>query len=454
MPNTAIETNKSTRVRDFNNALNRGVPTSPIRLMLNALHPAEIAHIIESLTPDKREIIWELVDPEFEGDVLLHVGDEVRASLIKKMETEDIISATEGMDLDDLADFMQDVPSSVYKAIIQSMDDQSRLRLETVMSFPEDTAGGLMNTDTIAIRPDVTLDVVMRYLRRQNEKIPENTDSLIVVDHHNKYLGTLSLADLVSNDPTLRVSEVYKQEPEGIPATMQETQVAHIFTDHDLISAPVVNEQGILLGRITIDDVVDVIRDDAEHSLMSMAGLDEDNDMFAPVISSSMRRAVWLGVNLLTALMASAVIGVFEATLEKVVALAVLMPIVASMGGIAGSQTLTLVIRGLALGQIGFTNAKSLLIKEIAVSLLNGALWSIIVGCISIFWFGDIILGLIIGAAIIINLIIGAVSGIGIPLLLKQLHIDPALAGGVVLTTITDVIGFLAFLGLATIILI
>ncbi|THB73569.1 MAG: magnesium transporter [Gammaproteobacteria bacterium] len=454
MPNTAIETNKSTRVRDFNNALNRGVPTSPIRLMLNALHPAEIAHIIESLTPDKREIIWELVDPEFEGDVLLHVGDEVRASLIKKMETEDIISATEGMDLDDLADFMQDVPSSVYKAIIQSMDDQSRLRLETVMSFPEDTAGGLMNTDTIAIRPDVTLDVVMRYLRRQNEKIPENTDSLIVVDHHNKYLGTLSLADLVSNDPTLRVSEVYKQEPEGITATMQETQVAHIFTDHDLISAPVVNEQGILLGRITIDDVVDVIRDDAEHSLMSMAGLDEDNDMFAPVISSSMRRAVWLGVNLLTALMASAVIGVFEATLEKVVALAVLMPIVASMGGIAGSQTLTLVIRGLALGQIGFTNAKSLLIKEIAVSLLNGALWSIIVGCISIFWFGDIILGLIIGAAIIINLIIGAVSGIGIPLLLKQLHIDPALAGGVVLTTITDVIGFLAFLGLATIILI
>mgnify|MGYP001551946916 FL=1 len=454
MPNTAIETNKSTRVRDFNNALDRGVPTSPIRLMLNALHPAEIAHIIESLTPDKREIIWELVDPEFEGDVLLHVGDEVMASLIKKMDTEDIISATEGMDLDDLADFMQDVPSSVYKAIIQSMDDQSRQRLETVMSFPEDTAGGLMNTDTVAIRPDVTLDVVMRYLRRQTDKIPENTDSLIVVDHHNKYLGTLSLTELISNDPSLRVSEVYRHDAEGIPATMSETQVAHIFTDRDLISAPVVNEKGILLGRITIDDVVDVIRDDAEHVMMSMAGLDEDNDMFAPVISSSMRRAVWLGVNLITALMASAVIGVFEATLEKVVALAVLMPIVASMGGIAGSQTLTLVIRGLALGQIGFTNAKSLLFKEIAVSLLNGALWSIVVGCISIFWFNDITLGFIIGSAIIINLIIGAISGIGIPLLLKQLHIDPALAGGVVLTTITDVIGFLAFLGLATIILI
>ena len=454
MPNTAIETNKSTRVRDFNNALDRGVPTSPIRLMLNALHPAEIAHIIESLTLDKREIIWELVDPEFEGDVLLHVGDEVRASLIKKMETEDIISATEGMDLDDLADFMQDVPASVYKAIIQSMDDQSRLRLETVMAFPEDTAGGLMNTDTVAIRPDVTLDVVMRYLRRQNDKIPENTDNLIVVDHHNKYLGTLSLTDLVSNDPALRVSEVYKRDTDGIPATMPERQVAHLFTDHDLISAPVVNEQGILLGRITIDDVVDVIRDDAEHSLMSMAGLDEDSDMFAPVIASSMRRAVWLGVNLITAFMASAVIGIFEATLEQVVALAVLMPIVASMGGIAGSQTLTLVIRGLALGQIGFTNAKSLLFKEIAVSLFNGVLWSIIVGCVSVLWFGDFTLGFIIGAAIIINLLIGAISGVGIPLLLKQLHIDPALAGGVVLTTITDVIGFLAFLGLATIILI
>ncbi len=454
MPNTAIETNKSTRLRDFNKALDKGVPTSPVRLMLNALHPAEIAHLVESLPTDKREIIWELVDPEFEGDVLLHVNDEVRASLIKKMETEDIVSATEGMDMDDLADFMQDVPSSVSKAIIQSMDDQSRQRLESVMSYSEDTAGGLMNTDTVAIRPDVTLDVVMRYLRRQNDKIPENTDNLIVVDHHNKYLGTLSLTELVSNNPDLRVSEVYKQDAEGIPATMPEIQVAHLFTDHDLISAPVVNENGVLLGRITIDDVVDVIRDNAEHSLMSMAGLDEDNDMFAPVITSSMRRAVWLGVNLLTALMASAVIGLFEATLEQVVALAVLMPIVASMGGIAGSQTLTLVIRGLALGQIGFTNAKSLLFKELAVALLNGALWSVVVGCISIFWFENITLGIIIGSAIIINLIIGAISGIGIPLLLKQLRIDPALAGGVVLTTITDVIGFLAFLGLATIILI
>ncbi len=454
MPNTAIEINKSTRLRDFNKALDKGVPTSPVRLMLNALHPAEIAHLIESLPTDKREIIWELVDPEFEGDVLLHVNDEVRASLIKKMETEDIVSATEGMDMDDLADFMQDVPSSVSKAIIQSMNDQSRQRLESVMSYSEDTAGGLMNTDTVAIRPDVTLDVVMRYLRRQNEKIPENTDNLIVVDHHNKYLGTLSLTELVSNNPELRVSEVYKHDAESIPATMPEIQVAHLFTDHDLISAPVVDENGVLLGRITIDDVVDVIRDNAEHSLMSMAGLDEDNDMFAPVITSSMRRAVWLGVNLLTALMASAVIGLFEATLEKVVALAVLMPIVASMGGIAGSQTLTLVIRGLALGQIGFTNAKSLLFKELAVAMLNGILWSLVVGCIAILWFGDITIGVIIGSAIIINLIIGAISGIAIPLLLKQLRIDPALAGGVVLTTITDVIGFLAFLGLATIILI
>jgi magnesium transporter len=309
-----------------------------------------------------------------------------------------------------------------------------------------------MNLDTVVVRTDTTLDVVLRYLRRRGE-IPETTDALFVVEREGHYLGYLTLITLLTSDPDQLVGDVMERDEEAIPATMPAREVANRFEQRDLISAPVVDEHNILLGRITIDDVVDVIRDDAEHSLMSMAGLNEEVDIFAPVLTSTRRRAVWLGINLITALLAAWVIGLFEGTIQKFVALAVLMPIVASMGGIAGSQTLTLVIRGIALGQISGSNARRLLSKEIWVSIWNGLIWAIVLAAIADLWFDDYRLGLIIAAAIIINLLVAAIAGATIPLLLRRLGADPALGGGVVLTTVTDVVGFFAFLGLATVFL-
>ncbi|THB67565.1 MAG: magnesium transporter [Gammaproteobacteria bacterium] len=447
-----METHKSARVKSFIKALEQGAPHPPVRLMLNSLHPAEIAHLIESVPLTHREILWELVNSESGGEVLLHVNDEVRASLIEKMETTEIVAATENMDMDDLADFIKDLPTTVSFAVVNSLDKQDRQRLQSVLSYDEDSAGGLMNTDTITVRPDVALEVVQRYLRMQHKKIPANTDKIIVVDQADRYVGLLNITDLITHDPSQSVSEVLVTSQDGIPANLPAAQVAHLFEDRDLLSAPVIDENGKLLGRITIDDVVDVIRDEADHSIMRMAGLDEEDDMFAPVVVSTKRRAVWLGVNLVTALLASLVISFFDTALKAKYQLAILMPIVASMGGIAGSQTLTLAIRGIALGHIGSSNAKSLLVKEITIGALNGVLWALAVGGLSSWWF-DPVTGAVIAGAIIINLLIAALSGITIPLALKKLNIDPALAGGVILTTVTDVIGFLAFLGLATIIL-
>jgi magnesium transporter len=310
----------------------------------------------------------------------------------------------------------------------------------------------MMNVDAITVRADVSLDVVLRYLRLRGE-IPDLTDSLVVVNRYDKYLGMLPLTTLLTSDPDITVAEVMDREIEGIRADLIDVEVAKIFQDRDLISAPVVDTNGKLLGRITIDDVVDVIRDDADHSLMSMAGLDEEDDIFAPVIPSAARRAVWLGINLITAFLASWVISLFDATLEKIVALAVLMPIVASMGGIAGSQTLTLVIRGMALGKIGKTNARWLMFKELAVGGLNGVLWALVVALIAMAWFQSTEIGLIIGAALIINLVCAALAGFSIPLMLNRFGIDPALAGSVLMTTVTDVVGFMAFLGLGTLFL-
>lgn len=320
------------------------------------------------------------------------------------------------------------------------------------MSYPEDTAGGLMNTDTITVRADVTLDVVLRYLRLRGE-IPDLTDNLIVVNRNDRYLGVLRLRDLLTNDPNISVAEALDRELDPVLADTPAAAVAKLFEDRDLISAPVVDEENRLLGRITIDDVVDVIRDEADHSFLSMAGLGEEEDMFAPVMLSSRRRAVWLGINLLTAFLASWVIGLFQGTIQHIVALAVLMPIVASMGGISGTQTLTLVIRGLALGQVRGSNARALLWKEVAIGVLNGVLWAIVVGTVAVAWFHSYKIGLIMGAAMIINLFCAALVGVTIPLGLRWIGIDPALAGGVILTTFTDVIGFLAFLGLATVFL-
>ncbi len=427
--------------------------TGRIKDVLLEMHPAEIAHLLESLPSDQRELVWPLVPAEAEGEVLLHLNDNVRAAFIEKMEPEALVAATEDLDEDDLADLFPEMPRDVVQELLLSMEQQDRDRLKAVLYYPEDTAGGLMDLDTVTVRADISLDVVLRYLRRRGE-IPPSTDSLFVVDRDGQYLGLLPLTALLTHEPAATVHEVMVHDENAIPADMPARDVANLFQHRDLITAPVVSDENILLGRITIDDVVDFIRDDAEHSLMSMAGLDEETDMFAPVLTSARHRAVWLGVNLLTALLASWVIGLFESTIQQFVALAVLMPIVASMGGIAGTQTLTLVIRGIALGQISASNARRLFTKELWVGIWNGLIWAIVLAGIAGVWFSNFNLSLLIGCAIIINLIVAAIAGATIPLLLRHLGIDPALAGSVVLTTVTDVMGFFAFLGLASLFLV
>ena len=436
------------RLETLNTALHSGT-AEQVRNLLASLHPAEIGDLLESLPHGPREILWELVDADDQGEALVAVNEEVRAGLIEGMETSKLVAIAGGLDTDDLADVLQDMPGAVIHELLRSMDKQNRHRLEAVLSFPEDSAGGLMDLDIVTVRGNVSLDVVLRYLRLRGE-IPDLTDSLMVVDRFDHYQGVLPLATLLTSDPDSAVSDVMDQDVEGIQANMQDADVARLFEDRDLVSAPVIDENGKLLGRITIDDVVDVIRDEADRSLMSMAGLDEDDDIFAPAITSARRRAVWLGINLGTAFLASWVIGLYETTLQQVVALAVLMPIVASMGGIAGSQTLTIMIRGLALGQVGPSNARTLMTKEVLVSIMNGLMWAIVVALVAGAWFQSVKIGAIIAAALIINLICAAVAGFSIPLALKRVGIDPALAGTVLLTTITDVVGFMAFLSLGT----
>ena len=419
--------------------------------MLEALQPAEVANLLESLPLAQREIVWEMLrEKTVQGEILLHVTDEVRDDLISRMDSAQLIEATEGLETDDLADLVNELPLAITWEVLDSLDHQNRERLEAVLSYPEDSAGGLMNIDTVTVRAEVTLDVVMRYLRKLGEQVPADTDSLFVVNREGMYLGVLSLTALLTHDPDDSVAEVMSLDLRPIPADWSDREVAQRFEKHDLMSAPVVDDDGRLLGRITVDDVVDVIREEGEHQFMGQAGLSEDEDMFAPVILSARRRALWLGVNLLTAFLASWVIGRFEETISQVVALAVLMPIVASMGGIAGTQTLTLAIRGIALGQLSGNNARSLLIKELAVAAINSMIWAAVVAIITGLWFQDTNIALLIAAALTINLIFAAMVGAALPLLLERLGIDPALAGGVLLTTVTDVVGFLAFLGLAT----
>ena len=451
MTDSADTQTSESRLERLTRALDSGA-ASQIRNLLGNLHSAEIADLLESVPHGPREILWELTDPEDHGEILVQVNDEVRAGLIDNMETEALIAATEDLDADDLADLIKDLPGAVIREVQRAMDKQDRERLVTVLHYPEDTAGGLMNVDMVTVRADVTLDVVLRYLRLHID-IPDTTDSLFVVDRDDYFKGILSLSALLTNAPDKRVAEVMKHDIAGIPADMPDAEVARMFENHNLVSAPVLGKRGQLIGRITIDDVVDVIREDADHSLLSMAGLDEEDDTFAPVIKSARRRAVWLGINLFTAFLASWVIGLFQATIEQVVALAVLMPIVASMGGIAGSQTLIIVIRGMALGQIGASNARWLMYKELAVSALNGIAWAMVVAVISALWFKNPDIGYIIGAALVINLLCAALAGLTIPFLLTRLNIDPAHAGTVLLTTVTDVVGFLVFLGLGTIFL-
>jgi magnesium transporter len=437
------------RLQELNDALDSGAFIQARHMLNHTLKPAHTAHLLESSPPREREILWNLVDPELEGEVLQHLSYEIQAEFVNQMNTEELLQATENLDTDHFADILQQLPTKVMQEVLNSLGQQDRERLEQALSYPEDTAGGLMNTDVVSIRPDLTIDAVLRYLRR-HDTIPEMTDNLFVVTRKDSYIGLLPLTSLLVSDPHTLVSEVMDTEREAIPADLDETDVANLFERNDWVSAPVVNQEGRLVGRITIDDVVDVIREEVDHSLMRMAGLDEDEDTFAPVLKTARRRAVWLGINLLTALLASMVIGLFQDTIEQVVALAILMPIVASMGGIAGSQALTLVIRGQALGHVEQSNIGYLLNREIIVGVINGLLWATVVASIASWWFSDVTIGLIIAIAMVINLVVAAIFGTSLPVILKAMNIDPALAGGVILTTITDVVGFCAFLGLAT----
>ncbi|MDX1452505.1 MAG: magnesium transporter, partial [Oleiphilaceae bacterium] len=399
--------------------------------------------------PKERMIIWRLVEQELRGEVLQYLSEDIQGYFLSKLNTQEVVSVTEDLDTDDLADILQQLPDQVIQEVLDSMDTQDRLRVEAVLSYPEDTAGGLMNTDTITIRADITIDVVLRYLRR-HRTLPEMTDSLLVVSRKDELVGVLPITKMLVSNPSATVREVMETDMMSIDVSSHASDVAKVFERQDLVSAPVVNKDGYLLGRITIDDVVDVIRDDADHSLMSMAGLDEEEDTFAPVKKTAKRRAVWLGINLITAFVAAGVIGIFEQTIQQVVALAVLMPIVASMGGIAGSQTLTLVIRAMAVGQISSSNLRWLLNREFFVSVINGLLWALVVASAAVLWFQDMTIGVVIAAAMLINLVVAAICGTVLPIFLKAQNIDPALAGGVILTTVTDVVGFVSFLGLAT----
>lgn len=446
------ESLKDTRLAALREALQAGTLRQAQR-MVSALHPAEIALLIESLPRRQRELVWELIGPELEGDVLLELNENIRQEFIEEMETEELVAAAENLELDDLADLIGDLPEAVTRQVLRSMDQRDRERLRNVLAWPDDSAGGLMNTDTVSVRPDVTLEVVLRYLRMRGE-LPQRTDSLFVVDRHDRYLGAISLARIITGDPEALVGDSLDPEVVRIEPTTSAHEVAELFQDRDLVSAAVVSADGHLLGRVTVDDVVDVIREEAEHSVLSMAGLQDEEDLFADVVTSTRRRLLWLGINLVTAFIAAAVVKTFEGTIEKVAALAALMPIVASMGGIAGTQTVTLIIRGLALGQVQWSNARWLLLKEIAVGGLNGLIWASVVGAIAVIWFDTWMIASILAAAMAINLLAAAAVGVLVPLALRKMDIDPALSAGVILTTFTDVIGFATLLGLGAIFLV
>ena len=424
-----------------------------IRKTLTSLNPPEIARLLESLTVGKRKIIWQLVDQEDEGEILKELVEDVRQNLIEEMDASELIAVTQDMELDDLADLLIDIPEAITEQIITALDQQDQVRLESVMSFEENTAGGLTNPRIVSVRRGITIEVLIRYLRKLR-KLPEDTNYIYIINKHNEYLGAVKLVDLFVEDKGKNIEDIMDESVKPFTAETDSHQVSLDFQDLDIISAPVVDDQNKLLGQITIDDVVDVIQDQANSEIFNMAGLDDEDDIFAPVLVSSKRRAVWLGMNLVTAFIVAGAVGLFKEILGQIVILAVLMPIVASMGGVAGNQTLILVIRGIATKKIQRSNAIKLLIKEGSVALLNGLTWSIVVSVLAVVLFQTPWnIGYIIGAAMLLNILASAIAGVSIPFLLKKVGIDPALAGGVMMTTLTDVLGFITFLGLATLFL-
>ena len=424
-----------------------------IKNTLSSLNPSEIARLLESLTQRERNVLWQMVDQEDEGEILKELIEEVRQNLINQMNASELIAATQDMELDDLADILSDLPNQITDQVIKALDKQDQNRLESVISYDENTAGGLTNPKIISIRRGVNIDGLMKYLRNMHS-LPENTNYIYVINRDNQYIGAVKLVDLFTQSKEMPIEEIMDSNVKAIHADVLAEEVAIEFQDLDLISAPVTDSNNRLLGQITIDDVVDVIQDQVNSEIFNMAGLDDEDDMFAPIFISSKRRAVWLGANLVAAFIVATAVSLFQETLDQIVILAVLMPIVASMGGVAGNQTLILVIRGIAMGKIQKSNAIKLLNKEALVALLNGFIWSIVVSIFSVILFNTKWeIGIIVGLSMLINILASAIAGVSIPFFLKRIGIDPALAGGVMMTTLTDVLGFITFLGLATLFL-
>ncbi|KJF86192.1 magnesium transporter [Photobacterium phosphoreum] len=436
-------------LQEVNKALENGMFVH-VRRLLQDMEPEDIAHLLEASPPKERQVLWQLTDPEEQGEILDELSEDVKDGIVSQMEPEKLAAVTEGMESDDVAYVLRSLSDERYQEVLAQMDANDRHRIEEALAYPEDTAGGMMSTDFITIRGDVTADVVLRYLRMRGE-LPEATDSLYVVDNEQILIGHLSLSTLITTQPDIEIKDVMQDADEAIAVDMADSEIANIFERRNWISAPVVDTNNHLVGRITIDDVVDLIREEAEHSMMSMAGMDDDEDTFAPVLKSAKSRSIWLGVNVLTALAAASVSNMFEHTLQQMATVAVLMTIVPSMGGVAGNQTVALVIRGLAVGHIGESNTRWLLSKEARVGLINGVVWALIIGLVVFIWKGSLILSVIMAGAMLANLFIAGVAGVLIPIGLKKLKIDPALAGGMALTTCTDIVGLMVFLGLATI---
>ncbi|UTW04496.1 magnesium transporter [Amphritea atlantica] len=420
--------------------------------LLAEVSSSETARLIEASTPENRSVIWACLDVQKRAGVLKSIHGKVRQFLIDITPEDALLESLFLLQPDELADIDEDLPGTVINAMIAAMDELRKRRYNSVKHYPDNTAGGLMDTDATAVRADVSVRSVLRYLRLLRKKegeMPEQLDSLMVVDRTNKLLGVLPLSEVVSLPPDTLVADILGESFQAILVDASQERVARIFLDCDLLSAPVVDHNYRLLGRITIDDVVDVIQEQADDKMLRSAGLESNADMFSPVLTSAYKRGYWLGINLITAFVAAWVIGLFEAVIEQLIALAVLMPVVASMGGVAGSQTLTIVTRGLALNQIGRSNIAQLIAHEASVVFLNGIVWALAVAAIALYWFGDPMLGIVFGVALLIVLVTGVIGGIFIPLLLQRMSIDPAVAGSVVLTTFTDAIGFFSFLGLA-----
>ena len=412
---------------------------------------SEIAHALESSPPKQRSIIFSLLETEEEGDVLFELGEEIQQDLISNISNEELSEAVKELELDEIVDILQNLPEERMKTILSNMSKVDRQRIEMGLTFPENTAGGLLNTDVISVRPNNSIKEVLSYLRDQKE-LPESTDKIFVVNNDNNYLGELPISKIITTDPVMNVREIMETDMPAIDVNLEDKDVATIFERNNLISSAVIDHKGQLIGRITIDDVVDVIREDADQNLLGMAGVAEDT--FAPPGRAAKSRVFWLAMNLVTAFIAASTINIFQDVIDKIVYLAVLMPIVASMGGVAATQTLTIVLRGLTLEQINTSNIKWLFKRELAVSIINGIVLSTLVAISTYLWFQDYTLAVLIASALVINLISSVIAGILVPLILRKLNQDPAIGGSVVVTTVTDVVGFFSFLGLATIYLI